>query len=105
MLIIKGVNVYPIQVEQALMAFEEVGNNYLILLDREGPVDQMTVRIEVTPALLAQGIEGLEALRAKIIRRLREEILFTPKVDLVEPGVIPAGEGKAVRVVDNRPTE
>jgi phenylacetate-CoA ligase len=105
MLIVKGVNVYPIQVEQVLMAFEEVGNNYLILLDREGPVDQMTVRIEVTSALLARGIEGLEALRAKIIRRLREEILFTPKVNLVEPGVIPAGEGKAVRVIDNRPRE
>ncbi len=102
MLIVKGVNVYPIQVEQVLMTFEEVGNNYLILLDREGPVDQMTVRIEVTSALLAQGIEGLEALRAKIIRRLREEILFTAKVDLVEPGVIPADEGKAVRVIDNR---
>jgi phenylacetate-CoA ligase len=105
MLIVKGVNVYPIQVEQALMVFEEVGNNYLILLDREGPVDQMTVRIEVTSALLAKGIEGLEALREKIIRRLREEILFTPKVDLVEPGEIPAGEGKAIRVIDNRPRE
>jgi len=105
MLIVKGVNVYPIQVEQALMAFEEVGNNYLIFLDREGPVDQMTVRIEVTSELLAQGIEGLGALREKIIRRLREEILFTPKVDLVEPGEIPAGEGKAVRVIDNRPKE
>jgi phenylacetate-CoA ligase len=65
----------------------------------------MTIRIEVPSALLAQGIEGLEALRAKIIRRLREEILFTPKVDLMEPGVIPACEGKAVRVVDNRPKE
>jgi len=103
MLIVKGVNVFPIQVEQVLMAFEEVGNNYLILLDREGPVDRMTVRIEVTSELLAQGIEGLEALQAKIIRRLREEILFTPRVDLVEPGGIPAGEGKAVRVIDNRP--
>ncbi len=105
MLIVKGVNVYPIQVEQVLMGFEEVGNNYLIVLDRQGPVDEMTVRIEVTSSLLAQGLEGLEALRGKIIRSLREEILFTPKVELVEPGLIPAGEGKAVRVVDNRPKE
>jgi phenylacetate-CoA ligase len=102
MLIVKGVNVYPIQVEQVLMALEQVGNNYVIQLDREGPVDQMTVRIEVTSALLAQGLEGLEALRAKIIRHLREEILFTPKVELAEPGTIPAGEGKAQRVIDNR---
>ena len=105
MFIVKGVNVYPIQVEQVLMAFQEVGNNYLILLDREGPVDQMTVQIEVTPALLAKGLEGLEDLRARIIRHLRDEILFTPKVDLVEPGTIPAGDGKALRVLDNRPKE
>ena len=87
------------------MAFEEVGNNYLILLDREGPVDRMTIQIEVTPALLARGLEGLEALRERIIRNLREEILFTPRVDLVEPGTIPAGDGKALRVIDNRPKE
>ncbi len=105
MFIVKGVNVYPIQVEQVLMGFEEVGNNYLIVLDREGPVDRMTVRIEVTSALLARGLEGLEALRKTIIRQLREEILFTPRVDLVEPGTIPAGEGKALRVIDKRPKE
>jgi len=105
MFIVKGVNVYPIQVEQVLMAFEEVGNNYLILLDREGPVDRMTVQIEVTSALLAGGLEGLESLRETIVRQLREEILLTPRVDLVEPGTIPAGEGKALRVIDNRPKE
>jgi phenylacetate-CoA ligase len=105
MVIVKGVNVYPIQVEQVLMGLEEVGNNYLILLDRDGPVDRMTVRIEVTSALLAKGLEGLEALRAKISRHLRDEILVTPKVELVEPGTIPAAEGKALRVIDNRPKE
>jgi phenylacetate-CoA ligase len=103
MLIIKGVNVYPIQVEQVLMAFEEVGNNYVILLDREGSVDQMTVRIEVTSDLSSQGLEGLEGLRNRIARALREELLFTPGVEFAEPGAIPAGEGKAVRVIDNRP--
>jgi phenylacetate-CoA ligase len=87
------------------MGLEEVGNNYLILLDRDGPVDRMTVRIEVTSALLAKGLEGLEALRAKISRHLRDEILVTPKVELVEPGTIPAAEGKALRVIDNRPKE
>jgi phenylacetate-CoA ligase len=105
MLIIKGVNIYPIQVEQVLMAFEEVGNNYLIVLDREGMLDEMTVRIEVTPALLARGLEGLEALRERIALGLREELLITPKVEFAEPGTIPSGEGKAVRVVDKRPKE
>ncbi len=103
MLIIKGVNVYPIQVEQVLMVFEEVGNNYLILLDREGPADRMTVRIEMSPEMRSRGRGELEALRKKIIHSLRGEILFTPKVDFVEPGTLPAGEGKALRVIDNRP--
>jgi len=105
MLIIKGVNIYPIQVEQVLMAFEEVGNNYLIILDREGMADDMTVRIEVTSELLGRGLEGLEALRERITQSLREELLMTPKVEFVEPGTIASGEGKAVRVVDNRPKE
>ena len=86
-----------------LMAFEEVGNNYLILLDQEGPVDRMTVRIEISPEMGGRGPAGLEALRAGIIQSLREEILFTPRVELVEPGTIPAGEGKALRVMDKRP--
>ncbi len=105
MLIIKGVNIYPIQVEQVLMAFEEVGNNYLIILDREGMADDMTVRIEVTSELLGRGLEGLEALREKITQGLREELLMTPRVEFVEPGTIVSGGGKAVRVVDNRPKE
>ena len=105
MLIIKGVNVYPIQVERVLMAFPEVANNYVILLDRQGPVDQMTVRLEVTPELVSQGLEGLEGFRGRITHALREEILLTPHVDLVEPGTIPGEEGKAVRVIDNRPKE
>jgi len=103
MLIIKGVNVYPIQVEQVLMTFEEAGNNYVILLDREGPIDQMTVRIEVTSDLFSQGLEGLEASRGRITHALREELQVTPQVEFVEPGRIPAGEGKAQRVIDNRP--
>jgi phenylacetate-CoA ligase len=103
MLIVKGVNVYPIQVEQVLMTFEEAGNNYAILLDREGPIDQMTVRIEVTSGLFSQGLEGLEGFRGRMTHALREELQITPRVELVEPGTIPAGEGKAQRVIDNRP--
>jgi phenylacetate-CoA ligase len=102
MLILKGVNIYPMQVEQVLMSFGEVGNNYVIVLDRKGSVDQMTVRIEVTPDLLGMGLEGLVDLRRKLTNSLRDEILITPKVELVEPGSLAPGEGKAVRVVDNR---
>ena len=102
MLIIKGVNVFPAQVERTLMAFPEVGNNYVIVLEKVGPMDGMIVRIEVREEILQGGIRHLDALRRRIARALSDEILFTPKVELVEPGSLPTTEGKAVRVVDRR---
>ncbi|MEW6440173.1 MAG: phenylacetate--CoA ligase [bacterium] len=105
MFIIKGVNIYPIQIEQVLMRFAEVGNNYVIVLDREGPQDRVTVQIEASEALMVEGLESLKALTRKITHALREEILVTPEVELVEPGSLPAAEGKAVRVIDHRPKQ
>ena len=102
MFIIKGVNVFPMQVEQVLMAFPEVGNNYVIILEKAGPMDEMVVRIEVREELLGGGIRKLEELKERVKRALREEILVTPKVEFVEPGGLPSGEGKAVRVIDRR---
>lgn len=105
MFIVKGVNIYPIQVEQVLMGFAEVGNNYVIHLDRQGASDRVTVKIEASEALLALGLDRLKDLTRRIAHALREEILVTPEVELVEPGSLPATEGKAVRVVDNRPAQ
>ena len=105
MLILKGVNIYPIQIEQVLMAMPEAGNNYLIVIDKDGPVDRLTVKIEAGPAFMSRSTEGMERLRRRIERALSDEILITPRVELVEHGSLPAGEGKAVRVVDNRPSE
>jgi phenylacetate-CoA ligase len=105
MLILKGVNIFPIQIEQVLMGIPEAGNNYLIVIDRDGPVDRLTVRIEAGPAFMSRSTEGMEKLRRKIERALSDEILITPRVELLEHGSLPAGEGKAVRVVDNRPKE
>lgn len=105
MFIVKGVNIYPIQVEQVLMGFAEVGNNYVIHLDRQGASDRMTVKIEASEALLVRGLDSLKDLTRRIAHALREEILVTPDVELVEPGSLPATEGKAVRVVDNRPAQ
>lgn len=105
MFIVKGVNIYPIQVEQVLMGFAEVGNNYVIHLDRQGASDRMTVKIEASEALLVRGLDSLKDLTRRIAHALREEILVTPEVELVEPGSLPATEGKAVRVVDSRPAQ
>ena len=102
MLILKGVNIYPMQVEKKLMEIDGVGTNFLIVLDREGFNDLMTVKVEVDRKYFSGDMKQLDALRKKIVEELKSEILVTPKIDLVEPDSIPKGEGKAVRVIDNR---
>lgn len=102
MLILKGVNIYPMQIEKKLMEIEGVGTNFLIILEREGFNDDMTVKVEVNKKYFVGEVKQLDALRKKIVEELKSEILVTPKVDLVEPDSIPKGEGKAIRVIDNR---
>ena len=102
MLILKGVNIYPMQIEKKLMEISGVGTNFLIVLDREGFNDLMTVKVEVDKKYFSGEMKQMEALRKKIVEELKSEILITPKIDLVEPDSIPKGEGKAVRVIDNR---
>lgn len=103
MFIIKGVNVYPMQVEAVLMGFKECGDNYLIELEAAGGADQMTVRIETTENARTMSSDEFERLAGKLARALRDEILVTPRVELVAPGSLPAGPGKAERVRDQRP--
>ena len=102
MIIVKGVNIYPMQVEAVLLGFAEVGNNYLLVLERQGAADRLTVRVETSAA--AAGLDGAE--RAGLARRLagalRDEILVTPQVDLLDPGSLPVAQGKARRVEDRR---
>lgn len=102
MLIVKGVNIFPIQIERTLMEIPEVGNNYLIVLERKGNVDDMIIRIEVRSDVVQGGLRHLERLQRLLVARFRDEILITPKVELVEPNTLPTSEGKAVRVIDNR---
>ena len=103
MLILKGVNIFPMQVERVLMALPEAGSNYVILLKQEGHLDTMTVRVEIGPELIGQSQEAIRRAEGKIARMLKDEILISPKVELVEAGVLQASQGKAVRVVDQRP--
>jgi phenylacetate-CoA ligase len=105
LIIIKGVNIYPMQIEQVLMSLPEVGANYLIELTREGPIDQIRIKVEVKEEFFVEDMRVLAALRQKIAHRLRDELLVTPKVDLVEHNALPKSEGKAKRVVDLREPE
>lgn len=102
MLIVKGVNMYPMQIETTLMSFPEVGTNFLIILDHKDYNDHMTVKVEVSSAIFTGDLKPLQNLKKAITERLRSEILITPEVQLVEPDSLPKSEGKAVRVIDNR---
>ena len=102
MMILKGVNIFPMQIESVLHSIPGVGRNYLIILEQKGHNDHMVVRVEIDPSINVDAYKSLEQLRSRIARELRDEILITPEVDLCEPGKIPVSEGKAVRVIDNR---
>jgi phenylacetate-CoA ligase len=102
MIILKGVNIYPMQVEQVLMSIPEVGQNYLIVLEREGYLDQMRVKVEVKQEYFVEDMRELKSLQSRISSRLRDEILITARIDLVEQNSLPKSEGKAQRVLDLR---
>ena len=99
MLIVRGVNIYPQQIERVLMGLPQVGRNYLIQLDG---LDEMTIKVELAEAGFDGQVEHLVKLQNQIADKLRVEILVKPKVDLVPPGTLPVSEGKARRVIDNR---
>jgi len=102
MLIIKGVNLFPMQIEKVLMQFPQVGDNYQIIVGTENYLDKLTIQVEVSPDLFDGDIRHLTQLQKKIARELRSEILVDGQIELVEPGTISPSEGKAVRVIDRR---
>ena len=102
MIIVRGINVFPSQVESVLMKIPEIGNNYQIIVDRKGPLDVMTVKVEVTESAFSDKIADLMSLSNEVSRQLKSVLNITAKVELVEPGAIPRSEGKARRVIDKR---
>lgn len=101
MFIIKGVNIFPMQVEKILVQYPQLGSNYLITLDTINNQDVMIVEVELSD-LLSDNYMELEKIRKDITRQLKDEILLTPKLKLVNKGSLPQSEGKAVRVKDLR---
>lgn len=101
MFIIKGVNVFPMQVEKVLVQYPGLGSNYLITLDTVDDNDLMTVEVELDD-MSTDVYPELQQMTRNIQRALKDEILLTPKVKLVKKGSLPVSEGKAVRVRDLR---
>lgn len=103
MLIIRGVNVYPSQIEAILLNTEGLTPHYLIIVDRVDKLDTIEIQVEVADGALGGGdIKGLQDLSQRLTRRLKEFLSIGAKVRLVEPGSITRSEGKAKRVIDNR---
>ncbi|HUU75624.1 MAG TPA: phenylacetate--CoA ligase [Methanoregulaceae archaeon] len=102
MLIIRGINVFPSQIEYALMGIPEVGQHFMIIVDRKGALDNMLVQVEVSREAFSDKITDLMSIRRKIEHRLRSTLNVAVGVELVEPGSLPRFEGKAKRVIDRR---
>ncbi|MBI1390865.1 MAG: AMP-binding protein [bacterium] len=102
MFIIRGVNVFPSQVETALLAVEETMPHYQIILDREKGLDRMEVQVEVTADVFSDKVRALEGLQNKLAKSLEHTLGIHANVRLVEPHTIERSQGKARRVIDRR---
>lgn len=102
MLIIRGVNVFPTQIEAAVMKFKEVLPHYMIYVDRVNNLDVISVKIELNPDLMSDTMSGLEKLTKAIEGEISNITGIHAKVLLVEPRSLPRSEGKMVRVIDSR---
>ncbi|WP_301101133.1 phenylacetate--CoA ligase [Propionivibrio sp.] len=102
MFIIKGCNVFPMQIEGILLKLPEVGDDYRIILDTMDDQDEMIIEVEVKKEWFNGDLAFLNNLERHITRLVRDEVLVRPLIKLVEPGSIPKSEGKAVRVFDHR---
>ena len=101
MIILKGVNIFPIQIEKILMQFKELGSNYLITIETVGNNDEMLIEVELSD-LFTDDYSVLQRLTKEITRQLKDELLLTPHLKLVAKGSLPVQEGKVVRVKDLR---
>jgi len=103
MIIVRGVNVYPSQIEQVLLSFEgKLAPHYQVVLTREAALDAMEVRVELAPSFDFDEIRALEQLTQQVRRAIAEALMVRVKMTIVEPNSIARSEGKAVRLIDNR---
>ncbi|WDP89194.1 MAG: phenylacetate--CoA ligase [Desulfobacter sp.] len=102
MLIIRGVNVFPSQIESVLMETRQITPHYQLEVDRVDNLDTLTVKVEIDDTMFSDDIKGLQAMETKISHDIKEHLGVSAKVALVEPKTIARSQGKAVRVVDNR---
>ena len=102
MLIIRGVNVFPSQVESVLLEMSETKPHYLIVVDRENNLDTMEIQVEIEEEFFSDEVKELEGLRHRIKANISSTLGISAIIRLVEPGTIERSMGKAKRVIDKR---
>ena len=102
MLIIRGVNVFPSQIESVLLEMGTTTPNYMIIVDRKDNHDTMEVQVEMNDDIFSDQVKDLESIESNIKARLNSVLGISVKLKLVEPKTLPRSEGKAKRVIDNR---
>jgi phenylacetate-CoA ligase len=102
MLIIRGVNVFPSQIEAVLVGIEGIEPHYMLIIDRQGTLDTLTVQVEVSEQLFSDEIKVLQSLSRRVEKEIKDMLGVTCSAKLVEPKTIQRSEGKAQRVIDNR---
>ncbi|HJH29262.1 MAG TPA: phenylacetate--CoA ligase family protein [Methanosarcinaceae archaeon] len=102
MLIIRGINVFPGQIESVLMNISEVGEHFMIIVDRVNELDTMKVQIEMTDAAFSDKLNDIMSLEKKVASSLKSVLNLAVEVELVENGSLPRSMGKSKKVIDNR---
>ena len=102
MLIIRGVNVFPSQIEQVITEFPEIATQYQIILTNDGVLDRVELRVETVPEFPIDEVRKLEDLKSRLASELKSNLQIAVNIKLVEPKSIERSEGKAKRIIDNR---
>lgn len=102
MLTIRGINVFPSQIEHVLKNIPEVGDQFMVYIDRVNHLDELSIDVEMNKTVFSGELSDLSKLQAKIMKALQETLTIRARVELVEPGSLPRFEGKAKRVIDRR---
>lgn len=102
MLVIRGINVFPSQIEHVLLGIPEVGTQFMVYIDRVNHLDEMTIDVEINREYFSGELQDLARIQKKVVKELRDVLELRTTVHLVEPGSLPRFEGKAKRVIDRR---